>query len=106
MTVNHDSIRPWQMFGFDVLVDRKRRPYLLEVNFAPSLNTGSALDLLVKSKVRKTKLATIVSPHTNCVPSLSYAEPTILTLHIFYLGHTFYSCKVLFEGGMFDSICH
>lgn len=40
-----------QMFGFDVLVDEQHRPHLLEVNFAPSLNTDSDLDLEVKSKV-------------------------------------------------------
>lgn len=40
-----------QMFGFDVLVDEQQRPHLLEVNFAPSLNTDSDLDLEVKSKV-------------------------------------------------------
>lgn len=40
------------MFGFDVLVDRQQRPHLLEVNFAPSLNTDSDLDLEIKSKVR------------------------------------------------------
>ncbi|CAM9612795.1 unnamed protein product, partial [Sphacelaria rigidula] len=39
------------MFGFDVLVDSELKPHLMEVNFAPSLNTDSALDLKVKSKV-------------------------------------------------------
>ena len=39
------------MFGFDVLVDQQQRPHLLEVNFAPSLNTDSDLDLEVKSEV-------------------------------------------------------
>eukprot|EP00752_Nemacystus_decipiens_P009213 g8229.t1 len=41
----------FEMFGFDVLVDQQQRPHLLEVNFAPSLNTDSDLDLEVKSKV-------------------------------------------------------
>lgn len=40
------------MFGFDVLVDQQQKPHLLEVNFSPSLNTDSDLDLDVKSKVR------------------------------------------------------
>lgn len=89
MTIVHDSIRSWQMFGFDVLVDRKRRPYLLEVNFAPSLNTGSPLDLQVKSKVRGAKLATTVLARTTCVPSLSYATPTIIILQRFHFGPTY-----------------
>ncbi|CAM9736852.1 unnamed protein product [Ascophyllum nodosum] len=41
----------FEMFGFDVLVDRNLKPHLLEVNFAPSLNTDSSLDLSVKSRV-------------------------------------------------------
>ena len=43
------------MFGFDVLVDRNLKPHLLEVNFAPSLNTDSSLDLSVKSRVRESE---------------------------------------------------
>lgn len=39
------------MFGFDVLVDNELKPHLMEVNFAPSLNTDTSLDFQVKSKV-------------------------------------------------------
>mmetsp|Transcript_4981 Transcript_4981/g.6845 ORF Transcript_4981/g.6845 Transcript_4981/m.6845 type:complete len:631 (+) Transcript_4981:167-2059(+) len=48
--VSHRNIC-FQMFGFDILVDNSHNPWLMEVNFAPSLNTDSELDLSVKSKV-------------------------------------------------------
>lgn len=41
----------FELFGFDVLIDANLNPFLLEVNFSPSLNTDSPLDLQVKSKV-------------------------------------------------------
>ncbi|CAM9607844.1 unnamed protein product, partial [Choristocarpus tenellus] len=41
----------FEMFGFDVLVDDKQMPHLMEVNFAPSLNIDTNLDFQVKSKV-------------------------------------------------------
>ena len=40
-----------RLFGFDVLVDDTLRPWLLEVNFAPSLNVDGALDLNIKSEL-------------------------------------------------------
>jgi tubulin polyglutamylase TTLL5 len=48
-SVNNESC--FELFGFDVLIDSDLNPWLMEVNFAPSLNTDSPLDLKVKSKV-------------------------------------------------------
>jgi tubulin polyglutamylase TTLL5 len=48
-SVNNESC--FELFGFDVLIDSDLNPWLMEVNFAPSLNTDSLLDLKVKSKV-------------------------------------------------------
>ena len=48
-SVNNESC--FELFGFDVLIDSALNPWLMEVNFAPSLNTDSPLDLKVKSKV-------------------------------------------------------
>jgi len=48
-SVNNESC--FELFGFDVLIDAALNPWLMEVNFAPSLNTDSPLDLKVKSKV-------------------------------------------------------
>jgi Tubulin-tyrosine ligase family len=43
----------FEILGFDVLLDHKLKPWLLEVNHAPSFGTDSKLDVLVKSKVLK-----------------------------------------------------
>lgn len=39
----------FELFGFDVLLDEDAQPWLMEVNFAPSLNIDSPLDLSVKT---------------------------------------------------------
>ena len=41
----------FELFGFDVLIDQVLQPWLMEVNFAPSLTADSELDYFVKSKV-------------------------------------------------------
>lgn len=41
----------FELFGFDVLIDETHNPWLLEVNFSPSMNTDSDLDLSVKANV-------------------------------------------------------
>ena len=39
----------FEMYGFDILVDSNLKPWLLEVNMSPSLNTDSPIDLRIKS---------------------------------------------------------
>ena len=39
------------MLGFDILIDRKFRPWLIEVNQSPSFATDSPLDYKVKRNV-------------------------------------------------------
>lgn len=41
----------FQILGFDVMIDQDLKPYLIEVNHAPSLATDSAFDLTVKKKL-------------------------------------------------------
>lgn len=41
----------FELFGFDVLIDDKYQPHLMEVNFSPSMNTDSELDFHIKSRV-------------------------------------------------------
>lgn len=43
----------FEMFGFDILIDENLKPWLLEVNLAPSLSCGSDLDLEIKSNLIK-----------------------------------------------------
>ena len=39
----------FEMLGFDVLIDDKQEPWLLEVNLSPSLNCDSPLDQKIKA---------------------------------------------------------
>ena len=42
----------FEVLGFDILIDSKFKPWVLEVNHAPSFSTeGSELDRVVKSTV-------------------------------------------------------
>jgi len=41
----------FQILGFDVLIDNKYKPYLLEVNASPSFSTDSSLDYKIKKNV-------------------------------------------------------
>jgi hypothetical protein len=41
----------FEILGFDVLIDENAKPWLLEVNHAPSFQTDSELDLKVKKAV-------------------------------------------------------
>ena len=41
----------FEVYGFDVMVDKNLRPWLLEVNVAPSLSSSSPYDKQVKCKL-------------------------------------------------------
>ena len=41
----------FQILGFDFLVDKFFKPYLLEVNCSPSFSTDSSLDYKIKKSV-------------------------------------------------------
>jgi tubulin polyglutamylase TTLL6/13 len=46
-----DSSMCFQVLGFDILIDRQCKPWLLEVNQSPSFSTDSPLDYLIKKHV-------------------------------------------------------
>ena len=46
--VPSDSYNCFELFGFDVLIDEKLKPWLLEVNFSPALGNDCTQDELVK----------------------------------------------------------
>jgi len=46
-----DNSMAFQILGFDVLIDSKFKPYLLEVNCSPSFGTDSTLDYKIKKNV-------------------------------------------------------
>ena len=39
----------FELLGFDVIIDKNAKPWLLEVNHAPSFNTDTPLDKQVKA---------------------------------------------------------
>ena len=41
----------FQILGFDIMIDHKAKPYLLEVNQSPSFSTDSPLDYKIKKQV-------------------------------------------------------
>lgn len=38
----------FELLGFDIILDKDCRPFLLEVNHAPSFNTDTPLDMMLK----------------------------------------------------------
>jgi len=41
----------FELFGFDIILDTNFKPYILEVNFSPSLSADSPLDYHIKSNL-------------------------------------------------------
>ena len=41
----------FQILGFDIMIDQKLKPYLIEVNQMPSFQTDSPLDYKIKQGV-------------------------------------------------------
>ena len=39
----------FELLGFDILIDENLRPWLIEVNLSPSMNTETSIDLKIKS---------------------------------------------------------
>jgi hypothetical protein len=39
----------FEVYGFDVIIDAKLRPWILEVNVSPSLSSSSLLDKQIKT---------------------------------------------------------
>lgn len=51
-----------ELFGFDILIDKNLKPWLLEVNLSPSLNCDSPLDVRLKSAMLSDLLSLVGIP--------------------------------------------
>jgi hypothetical protein len=90
LATNYRTAIPWhdgksrcfEVLGFDILIDKKAIPWLLEVNWAPSLASGSPFDIAIKSSVVKGALNIVnINPNfkrivNNRRRSLSQARDT------------------------------
>lgn len=47
----------FQILGFDVLIDSKLKPWLIEINQSPSFGTDSPFDLHLKKKLMEDTFA-------------------------------------------------
>lgn len=45
----HQPSNCFELLGFDVLIDESLKPWLLEVNLSPSMNTETPLDIEIKT---------------------------------------------------------
>ena len=46
-----EGLMAFEILGFDIIIDSKCKPYLLEVNHAPSFSTDSPLDYEIKKNL-------------------------------------------------------
>lgn len=53
IAVSDGKSRCFEILGFDILIDHELRPWLLEVNFMPSLTTDTEFDRILKYSVIK-----------------------------------------------------
>ena len=67
----------YELFGFDVLLDAKLKPWLIEVNISPSLHSASPLDLDVKSPL-VTQVFNLVRYHVPPAKMTSKCQKEIL----------------------------
>ena len=40
-----------ELFGFDIMLDRHLKPWVIEVNISPSLHSNSQLDINIKGRM-------------------------------------------------------
>lgn len=48
---NNEGYSCFEVLGFDILIDRNAKPWLMEVNHTPSFATDTPLDFDIKSRL-------------------------------------------------------
>ena len=71
----------FELFGFDVLLDERLRPWLLEVNISPSLHSACSLDYMVKGPLIS-HLLTMASFHVPDHRSLQPYKQVCVCIYI------------------------
>ncbi|KAL0207262.1 hypothetical protein P9112_011890 [Eukaryota sp. TZLM1-RC] len=65
----------FELFGFDVLLDRELKPWLIEVNTSPSMNQASPIDRHIKSTLWSSILTCLrVSPFDSAMIAMEREE--------------------------------
>ncbi len=64
----------FELFGFDVLLDAKLKPWLIEVNLSPSLACGTPLDHRIKSALIADTLNVVGVPRVHIAGSVDRAD--------------------------------
>ncbi|XP_071570300.1 tubulin monoglutamylase TTLL4 isoform X1 [Temnothorax nylanderi] len=59
----------YELFGIDIILDENRRPWLLEVNISPSLQSSSPLDIAVKGPLIRNLFNIAGYQLPTCVPA-------------------------------------
>ncbi|KYN42127.1 Tubulin polyglutamylase TTLL4 [Trachymyrmex septentrionalis] len=59
----------YELFGIDIILDENRRPWLLEVNISPSLQSSSPLDIAVKGPLIRNLFNMAGYQLPTCVPA-------------------------------------
>lgn len=71
--VQENCTNSFELFGFDVLVDTNLKPWLLEVNFSPSLGVDCALDRVIKKPLLQDTLEIVnlkesdIATYSSCI---------------------------------------
>uniref|UniRef100_A0A8C6FQJ5 Tubulin tyrosine ligase like 4 n=1 Tax=Moschus moschiferus TaxID=68415 RepID=A0A8C6FQJ5_MOSMO len=70
-----------ELFGFDVMLDEKLKPWVLEVNISPSLHSNSPLDISIKGQMIRDllNLAGFVLPNADDIASSSSSSSSSTT---------------------------
>ncbi|NWY48381.1 TTLL4 polyglutamylase, partial [Sylvia atricapilla] len=65
-----------ELFGFDIMLDEKLKPWILEVNISPSLHSNSPLDVSIKGQMIRDllNLAGFVLPSMDSVASRTHTR--------------------------------
>jgi hypothetical protein len=69
-----ESVRPFQILGFDIMIDKNDQPFILEVNYRPSLSRDTPLEETLKRDMFVDALRIMIKQPTDAVYTASWAK--------------------------------